>query len=303
MAAIYQGSLFVISASGSPGAHVGLFTAYTPEYGAQVFEIPANSANGAGPPRNEEVLVRPSLPHKQDPDETRFECTKSMGNGGSIVSGLDAALVPTWARARQERTARVKSFYNALAWGSMSTTQLVESWHCLVEDYAELLLTVEKDIFPALSGLTKRFQSVWKPGAYLAGLWQETPPAGPSLGEHIVYLDAYDDDFQGVMAAVAMPVYCFRIVHSGSRRLGRFEPSCLHFLILQPLADGEPDAGEERTIVEQEKLGQPVGEESPRLGRRDKFKRVGLLEVHASNHGGFLERLLGEGVHQVVEIL
>lgn len=129
------------------------------------------------------------------------------------------------------------------------------------------------------------------------------PPAGPSLGEHIVYLDAYDDDFQGVMAAVAMPVYCFRIVHSGSRRLGRFEPSCLHFLILQPLADGEPDAGEERTIVEQEKLGQPVGEESPRLGRRDKFKRVGLLEVHASNHGGFLERLLGEGVHQVVEIL
>jgi hypothetical protein len=46
-------------------------------------------------------------------------------------------------------------------------------WHSLVQGYSMRRLTYEKDIFPALSGLSQ-FLAKQRPGHYLAGLWEET---------------------------------------------------------------------------------------------------------------------------------
>ncbi|PVH68192.1 HET-domain-containing protein [Cadophora sp. DSE1049] len=47
-----------------------------------------------------------------------------------------------------------------------------EQWHRIVEDYSKRDLTLEKDKFPALSGLAHKVQRITG-GTYIAGLWKE----------------------------------------------------------------------------------------------------------------------------------
>ncbi|KAB5536225.1 heterokaryon incompatibility protein-domain-containing protein [Coniochaeta sp. 2T2.1] len=65
----------------------------------------------------------------------------------------------------------------ALAQSAARSADLEKSWYRVVEDYTQLHLTHEKDIFPALAGLANVVQSRtnW---TYLGGLWRETLPRG-----------------------------------------------------------------------------------------------------------------------------
>src|SRR5437773_3949380 len=48
---------------------------------------------------------------------------------------------------------------------------LYKDWYALVNEYSSRDITKETDIFPALSGVARRFQQATK-DTYLAGLWR-----------------------------------------------------------------------------------------------------------------------------------
>ncbi|KAJ6783804.1 hypothetical protein PWT90_02920 [Aphanocladium album] len=70
-------------------------------------------------------------------------------------------------------TVSTKPEFSVAFWKTLDSHQLTASWHRLVENYTALDLTFPKDIFPAMSGIAKTFQSVQR-SAYLAGLWRST---------------------------------------------------------------------------------------------------------------------------------
>ncbi len=78
--------------------------------------------------------------------------------------------IPGWLKDNWERV-NPKSYYHPSKWHSMTNSELVTCWHGLVEDYTRLLLTVETDIFPAISGPPKNIQQI-RECRYLAGLWE-----------------------------------------------------------------------------------------------------------------------------------
>lgn len=55
---------------------------------------------------------------------------------------------------------------------SLSEGQSYDVWDTVVREYSKRYLTQEKDIFPALSGLAKKFQCI-NQDVYLAGLWKK----------------------------------------------------------------------------------------------------------------------------------
>ncbi|EMD59529.1 hypothetical protein GGP41_004431 [Bipolaris sorokiniana] len=48
-----------------------------------------------------------------------------------------------------------------------------KTWHTIIEQYTQQRLTYEKDVFPALQGISKMF-SIYTKSRYLAGLWENT---------------------------------------------------------------------------------------------------------------------------------
>ncbi|KAM7186058.1 Heterokaryon incompatibility protein (HET) domain containing protein [Rhypophila sp. PSN 637] len=88
------------------------------------------------------------------------------------------------------RNTNPKSYYSYGAWLKQDfPDSLTSRWHHLVEEYTRLNLTFEKDIFPALSGLTIEMRNcinikgqgrgmtasrMFKSTAWLAGLWSHS---------------------------------------------------------------------------------------------------------------------------------
>ena len=56
---------------------------------------------------------------------------------------------------------------------ALSTHEVKELWASTVMNYCDRALTLEKDIFPAISGVVSRFQR-FKKSRYLAGLWESS---------------------------------------------------------------------------------------------------------------------------------
>jgi hypothetical protein len=54
-------------------------------------------------------------------------------------------------------------------------------WRRLVEDYTHLRLTVEGDVFPAISGMAQQMMRVRGGTRYVAGLWEDTLLLGDLL--------------------------------------------------------------------------------------------------------------------------
>jgi hypothetical protein len=64
-------------------------------------------------------------------------------------------------------------YSGVLADSSASHHSSVSLWQSIVQDYSRQKLTVETDIFPALSGLAKQVQKC-RTGKYIAGLWEDS---------------------------------------------------------------------------------------------------------------------------------
>jgi hypothetical protein len=52
---------------------------------------------------------------------------------------------------------------------------ILSRWNEVVTDYSVTHLTHDRDVFPAIAGLAKRFQTVLRPN-YVAGLWEDALP-------------------------------------------------------------------------------------------------------------------------------
>jgi hypothetical protein len=62
-----------------------------------------------------------------------------------------------------------------LAFSSLDPNQVLESWAYIINQYGTRRLTVETDVFPALSGLVKTFLDRGL-GDFVAGVWADNLP-------------------------------------------------------------------------------------------------------------------------------
>ena len=214
MASIYQGSFLVISATRSPDSSGGLYTDFPDEFRARTITIPAERT-GSDPGEDEKVHVRRSLTHPKGlfnsysaqpaslptlkrgwifqerflsprilhfgPEELSWECLEMSTCQCTVDDDDDKDRSNKKYKHMIDRAARPKSYYNFPRWRdtlSLSDTGLMTCWHHLVEDYTQLLLTYEKDIFPAVAGLARQMQLARQKsptsGQYAAGLWADT---------------------------------------------------------------------------------------------------------------------------------
>ncbi len=204
MASIYRNSYLVISAARSPAADGGLFASLTP----QSYSVVTTNEDG----NEETVHVRQSLPHVNTSNisaarlhsnfptllrgwvfqerflssrvlhfgsqELSWECLhqtacQCTGQRSHPESSRNLAGSSGWLGRMLQRSVRAKSYYSAGTWANMDGAELEVCWRNLVEDYTNLDLSFEKDIFPAVSGLAKQFCEV-RPSAYYAGLWEKS---------------------------------------------------------------------------------------------------------------------------------
>ena len=123
------------------------------------------------------------------PEELTFECLESTtcqcsalpgpqgpDSSPSPYAGQDLAAAPAWYRHVVARSSRPKTYFSAATWAArMTPAQRRTCWRRLVEDYTRLRLTLDRDVFPALSGMAR----LMRPFRDLPG------PAGPaSVGYH-----------------------------------------------------------------------------------------------------------------------
>lgn len=204
MASIYQNAHLVISATKSANAYEGLFSQIGEEFQPHVLPVPTPEGY------TEQVFFRRSLTHMRGPTnfgprretdlptlsrgwifQERLLATRVLHFGpqellwecqghSSCQCTVNRVTTPTNAAASflsrvtwGARALQLKSSFNIRSWGSWSDRELSRCWHSLVEEYSRLHLTHETDIFPAFSGVAKRFQGAFR-SEVLAGLWRKS---------------------------------------------------------------------------------------------------------------------------------
>ncbi|KAJ6438776.1 Separin [Purpureocillium lavendulum] len=85
-----------------------------------------------------------------------------------------------------DHVSQPKTYFSRDYWLTLSHGALERCWHRLVEEYSKLRLTFDKDVFPAISGLAKQFQTVVD-AEYLAGLWRKT-----LVADLLWHVDSFD---------------------------------------------------------------------------------------------------------------
>lgn len=202
MASIYQNAHIVLSATKLPSPYNTLFEDVGHEYEAHSLEVMTSEGS-------EEVRFRRSLTHMPSalhstqsksslptlsrgwifqerllatrvlhfgPQELLWECSE--------LSACQCTVEPTRSSANTTAPAmsgislrggelQLKSSFNLQCWYSWDVAALCQCWHKLVEQYSQLNLTHESDIFPAFSGVSKQFQAALRCKS-LAGLWEKT---------------------------------------------------------------------------------------------------------------------------------
>lgn len=193
MAEIYQGAYLVLSASQASSAHDGLYsdTASSPLYEPHIVTLEAGQvafrrayAHMPSPIQNQ-LQQTPDLPTLTrgwiyqerllaarvlhfGPHELHWECmVDSKCQCSSDLGSSDDSNKPL------SQPISAKHTLGCDHWKSLDAHSLNTAWHNLVEIYTSLSLTYPKDIFPALSGVAKTFQSV-KQSRYHAGLWESS---------------------------------------------------------------------------------------------------------------------------------
>lgn len=200
MASVYQNAYLVISATKSAGSDGGLFSNLDPQLKSHTAFV----CNDQG--EQERVCFRRTVPRPNrfsssfptlsrgwifqerflsrrflhfGPEELFWECLEESACQCTLESTVP--IVQTKASGDQQKKFynmdqahhRPKAYHNSDYWKSLDEIELRRSWHRLVEGYTTLRLTYDGDIFPALSGLSKVFQTV-QDSRYLAGLWEKT---------------------------------------------------------------------------------------------------------------------------------
>ena len=216
MASIYQNAHLVVSATKSANAHEGLFAQLDDQFQPHV--LPVTTPDG----RTEHIWFRRSLTHMPGPfsffrkgepplptlsrgwifqerllasrvlhfgpQELLWECQTQSACQCTAAGNSGPQLGPLPRTSLERGVMQMKSAFNIRSWTSWdgSERELGRCWHRLVEEYSRLQLTHEMDIFPAVSGVSRRFQEAWKSKS-LAGLWMKSLPC-----DLLWYVDVHD---------------------------------------------------------------------------------------------------------------
>lgn len=176
---IYRDSYLTIAASKSNGPNGGLFAVSSPNYMLREWRVDSQtvcirtrrkihhfeSSNqfpllDRGWVFQERVLSRRILHF--GPQELIWECMEEQACECSLIASASSDEIGL-GKKRLYRPVKVLG----------SDVWLMLVWWKTVQDYSALDLTYEKDIFPALSGVTQQHMAVRK-SKYLAGLWENT---------------------------------------------------------------------------------------------------------------------------------
>ncbi|KAL7941158.1 heterokaryon incompatibility domain-containing protein [Trichoderma barbatum] len=202
MASVYQNAYLVISASKSSGSEDSLFGGIDEQLKPNIIPVPSLGQGSAVCFRksfthlpgymDQKLLKSSSLPTFNrgwifqerllssrilhfGPQELSWECPQESACQCTGQYASSTAVGPAdivYAMSAQ-RILNPKAIFNQHYWQTLSETEQVKAWHMLVEDYTRLHLTFESDIFPAISGIAKRFQ--YSSGFnYVAGMWTES---------------------------------------------------------------------------------------------------------------------------------
>jgi hypothetical protein len=203
MASVYQDADLVISATKSSSVHEGLFSDLHPRF--EEHSLSVESTDG----HKEKVYFRHSLTHLPGPldqhppgttplplisrgwafqerllarrilhfgpEELIWECLEQtqcqcINSDGARVDGTASHFSDTtWGN----RALLLKNALHIRNLASLDEGERHGFWHRLVEEYSKRHLTRKSDIFPALAGVTQRFQTATKLTS-ISGLWRET---------------------------------------------------------------------------------------------------------------------------------
>lgn len=199
MASTYQNAYLVISASKSSGSGDSLFGEVDEQLKPSIIPVPSLGQGSA-------VCFRKSFTHMPGymdykfakpsrlptfnrgwifqerllssrilhfgPQELSWECLQEIACQCTEHYAPSATVDPVDMVLTMDalRELNPKAVFNQNYWQKLYGTQQVKAWHMIVEDYTRLHLTFESDLFPAISGIAKRFQSSLG-SEYVAGMW------------------------------------------------------------------------------------------------------------------------------------
>jgi hypothetical protein len=196
MAAIYRGAFLTISATRSPGNDIGLISV-PPRERIECHRL--SCLDGDGPPQG--IWVRPHLEHVVEKAsanmfsfgrqisymvvfergwvlQERLLSSRILHFGPDELiwefhedSACECAGMITDKSLGPRYSSQLKLRYNSAHLSSLNKEELMKCWQSLVEEYTTLKLTYDRDIFPAMSGISKQFQLVYE-CQFFAGLWE-----------------------------------------------------------------------------------------------------------------------------------
>ena len=180
MARIYSGAFVTLAATAADCSSSGCFR-QTPERPSNTYSYPEPGGSRL------EVHIRPQLKGEAWNDNslplfrrgwTFQECLLSR----RMINFTDQELVWGCRTKTVCECSHMEEFYHPENLRSPQQSTSIfhtiardnpESWHRITEEYSRLKLTFEKDVFPALQGISKEMYQ-YKKSPYIAGLWQSS---------------------------------------------------------------------------------------------------------------------------------
>jgi hypothetical protein len=174
MADIYQGCLLTIAAAAAANSAQGLFSQISPEpRGALLSDLTEQEDDS-------NVWIRQELEHEREPLGTRgWVLQERVLSPRTLYFGKDEL---TWEclEAAACQCGQPRDTFSTLKSrvhpGSeerpRSKEAVFDDWYSVVQEYSDLQLSKEEDIFPAISGISKQFRTLLG-SQYIAGLWRD----------------------------------------------------------------------------------------------------------------------------------
>jgi hypothetical protein len=171
MADIYQGCLLTIAAAAAANSAQGLFSHLSPgSRGVLLSDLTEQEDNN-------NVWIRQDLLRQKEPLDTRGWVFQERAlSPRTLYFGKDEliweCLEATACQCGQPRDKLKIKIHAGSEVRPKSKKAGLHDWHSVVEEYSNLQLSHEEDVFPAISGISKQFRTLLG-SQYIAGLWRD----------------------------------------------------------------------------------------------------------------------------------
>jgi hypothetical protein len=169
MADIYQGCLLTIAAAAAANSAQGLFNCLSPGPRGVLLSILTEQEDDSN------IWIHQQLGHEREPLGTRgWVLQERTLSPRTLYFGKDEL---TWEclGATACQCGLIPDNFNSLK-SKVNLDRRMDAaygWYSVLREYVNLQLSHEEDIFPAISGISKQFQTLLGP-QYIAGLWRDS---------------------------------------------------------------------------------------------------------------------------------